>query len=75
VCVTYTMMPHSYDNIGLGFSWMIETCNIYLTTNNLIGCFKPLNASGFNAQVGIVFNLWLPERRYVKPAKQTEAMD
>ena len=75
VCVTYTMMPHSYDNIGLGFSWMIETCNIYLTTNNLIGCFKPLNASGFNAQVGIVFNLWLPERRYVKPAKQTAYME
>lgn len=75
VCATYTMMPHSYDNIGLGFSWMIETCNIYLTTNNLIGCFKPLNASGFNAQVGIVFNLWLPERRYVKPAKQTAYME
>ena len=75
VCVTYTMMPHSYDNIGLGFSWMIETCNIYLTTNNLIGCFKPLNASGFNAQVGIVFNLWLPERRYVKPEKQTAYME
>ena len=75
VCVTYTMMPHSYDNIGLGFSWMIETCNVYLTTNNLIGCFKPLNASGFNAQVGIVFNLWLPERRYVKPAKQTAYME
>jgi len=75
VCVTYTMMPHSYDNIGLGFSWMIETCNIYLTTNNLIGCFKPLNASAFNAQVGIVFNLWLPERKYVKPAKQMEAID
>jgi hypothetical protein len=54
---------------------MIETCNIYLTTNNLIGCFKPLNASGFNAQVGIVFNLWLPERRYVKPAKQTAYME
>jgi len=69
VCATYTIMPHSYDNIGLGLSWMIATCNIYLTTNNLLGCFKPLNASSFNAQVGIVFNLWMPERRYVKPAK------
>lgn len=66
VCATYTVMPHSYDNIGLGVSAMIETCNIYLTTNNVIGLFKPLNASSFNAQVGIVFNLWLPERRYIK---------
>ena len=63
VCATYTAMPHSYDNIGLGVSAMIETCNIFLTTNNLIGLFKPLNASGFNARVGIVFNLF-PERRY-----------
>ena len=65
VCATYTVMPHSYDNLGLGVSAMIETCNIYLTTNNLVGLFKPLNTSTFNAQVGIVFNLFLPERRYV----------
>ena len=66
VCATYTMMPHSYDNIGFGISAMIETCNIYLTTNNLFGLFKPMNASRFNAQVGIVFNLFLPERRYIE---------
>jgi len=65
VCATYTAMPDSYDNIGLGLSAMIETCNIYLTTNNLIGLFKPLNASAFNAQVGIVFNMFAPEKRFV----------
>ena len=38
VCVTYTMMPNSYDNIGLGISGrLFKTCNIYLTTNNVIG--------------------------------------
>ena len=58
VCAAYTMMPGSYDNFGFGISAMIETCNIYLTTNNLIGLFRPLNMSGFNAQVGIVFNLF-----------------
>lgn len=75
VCATYTMMPHSYDNIGLGVSAMIETCNIYLTTNNLIGLFKPLNTSAFNAQVGIVFNLWMPERRYVDESGKPEFLD
>lgn len=65
VCATYTMMPHSYDNIGLGISAMIASCNIYLTTNNVIGLFRPLNASGFNAQVGLVFNIGKPERRFV----------
>lgn len=63
VCATYTVMPGSYDNIGLGLSAMIGACNIYLTTNNLIGLFKPMNASGCNAQVGIVFNVWMPERK------------
>ena len=65
MCATYTMMPHSYDNIGLGVSAMISTCNIYLTTNNLIGLFTPLNRSAFNAQVGVVFNMFSPEKRYV----------
>ena len=75
VCATYTMMPHSYDNIGLGVSAMIETCNIYLTTNNLIGLFTPLNMSGFNAQAGIVFNLWIPERRYVDESGKPEYLE
>lgn len=58
VCATYTVMPDSYDNIGFGLSAMIATCNIYLTTNNVLGFYKPMNTSGFNAQVGIVFNLF-----------------
>ena len=58
VCATYTMMSHSYDNIGLGISGrLFKTCNIYLTTNNLIGFFKPLNSSALNARLGIVFVL------------------
>jgi hypothetical protein len=58
VCATYTMMPHSYDNIGLGISGrLFKTCNIYLTTNNLIGFFKPLNSGALNARLGIVFVL------------------
>ena len=66
VCATYTVMPNSYDNIGFGLSAMIATCNIYLTTNNVLAFFKPMNTSGFNAQAGIVFNLWQPEKRSVK---------
>lgn len=58
VCATYTMMPHSYDNIGLGISGrLFKTCNIYLTTNNVLGFIKPMNMSGLNVQVGIVFVL------------------
>ena len=58
VCVNYTMMPHSYDNIGLGIAGRLwKTCQIYLTTNNVLSFFKPLNTSGLNARVGVVFVL------------------
>ena len=75
VCATYTMMPHSYDNLGLGISAMIETCNIYLTTNNLFGLFNPMNTSGFNARVGIVFNLFMPERRYIDESEMPKYLE
>ena len=69
VCATYTVMPGSYDNIGLGLAGNFGPFHIYLTTNNIIGCFKPLNASGLNAQAGIVFNMWQPEKRHNKTSK------
>ena len=75
VCATYTVMPNSYDNIGFGIAGVFDTFHIYLTTNNIIGCFKPMNASGMNAQVGIVFNLWLPEKRFVDESGMPEYLE
>ena len=58
VCVTYTMMSNSYDNVGLGVSGRVsKTCNIYLTTNNIFGFFNPMNTSGMNVRLGMVFTL------------------
>lgn len=75
VCATYTVMKGSYDNIGLGVAGNFGTFHIYLTTNNLIGLFKPLNASAMNAQVGIVFNLRLPEKRYIDDSEMPEYLE
>ena len=75
VCATYTVMPGSYDNIGLGIAGVFDTFHIYLTTNNIIGCFSPLNASGLNAQMGIVFNLRLPEKRFVDESNKPEYLE
>lgn len=75
VCATYTIMPGSYANLGLGLSAMIETCNIYLTTNNIIGCFNPLNSSNVNAQVGIVFNLFREDRHTVDESGAPEFLE
>ena len=69
VCATYTMMKESYDNIGLGLAFNLGTFHIYAASNNVIGLFKPLNTSGLNAQFGIVFNLWTPERKISKAKK------
>ena len=75
VCATYTIMKGSYDNIGLGVAGNFGTFHIYLTTNNVIGLFKPLNASAMNAQVGIVFNLWLPDKRFVDDSEMPEFLE
>ena len=75
VCATYTIMPGSYDNIGLGIAGVFNTFHIYLTTNNVLGLFKPLNASAMNAQVGIVFNLWTPEKRFVDDSGRPEYLE
>ena len=75
VCATYTIMPDSYDNIGFGIAGVFNTFHIYLTTNNVIGLFKPMNASGLNAQAGIVFNLWMPEKRFVDESEKPEYLE
>ena len=75
VCATYTMMPGSYANFGLGLSAMIATCNIYVTTNNIIGCFNPLNSPNVNAQVGIVFNLFKEGRRTIDESETPEYLE
>lgn len=63
VCATYTVMPGSFDNIGLGVAGNFGSFHIYLATSNVIGLFKPMNASAFGAQAGIVFNLRQAEKR------------
>ena len=75
VCATYTIMKGSYDNIGLGVAGNFGTFHIYLTTNNLVGLFNPLNTSGFNVQAGIVFNLWLPDKRTVDESEMPEYLE
>ena len=75
VCVSYTAMPESYDNIGLGLSAMIETCNIYLTTNNLLGVFKPLNMSSYHIQLGIVFNMFAPGKRFIDESEKPNYLE
>ena len=75
VCASYTIMKGSYDNIGLGVAGNFGTFHIYLTTNNLVGLFNLLNTSGFNAQAGIVFNLWLPDKRTVDESEMPEYLE
>ena len=66
VCASYTMMKGSFDNLGLGLAFNLGAFHIYAATNNIIGCFKPLNTSSMDAQVGIVLNFWQPERKIAR---------
>lgn len=57
LCATYSMMKNSFDNLGFGFTCNLKFFHIYAATNNIIGCFKPLNTSGMNIQAGFVFTV------------------
>ena len=57
LCATYTMMRKSYDNIGFGVTCNLKFFHIYVATNNIIGCFNPINTSGVNVQAGIFFTV------------------
>lgn len=55
VVATYTMMPGSYDNVGVGLSANFGGLMFYVATNNLFGFFNPANISQMNLQFGISF--------------------
>jgi hypothetical protein len=55
VVATYTMMPGSFDNIGIGLSANFGGALLYFATNNLLGLFNPANITQVNAQFGISF--------------------
>ena len=57
LCATYSMMKNSFDNLGFGVTCNLEFFHIYVATNNIIGCFNPLNSSGVNVQAGIFFTV------------------
>ena len=75
VCATYTMMRCSFDNIGIGVAGNFDTFHIYLTTNNVLGFFMPMNTSALNAQVGIVFNLRMEERHTIDESGMPEYLE
>lgn len=55
VVATYTMMPGSFDNIGIGLSANFGGLLMYVATNNVLGFFNPANRTNLNAQFGISF--------------------
>ena len=55
VVTTYTMMPGSYDNIGIGLSANLGSVTLYVASNNVLGFFNPTNLTQTNLQFGISF--------------------
>ena len=52
---TYTMMPGSFDNLGIGLSANFGGLLMYVATNNIFGFFNPANRTNLNVQFGISF--------------------
>lgn len=52
---TYTVLPGSYDNLGVGLSANFGGLLMYVASNNVLAFFNPANRSMLNAQFGISF--------------------
>lgn len=57
VVATYTMMPGSFANLGLGLSGNFDGIVIYAASNNVFGFINPANISNVHLQFGISFAL------------------
>ena len=55
VVTTYTMMPGSYDNLGVGLSANFGGLMLYIASNNILGFFDAGNFSTVNLQMGLTF--------------------
>ena len=55
VVTSYTMMPGSYDNLGVGLSANFGGMLIYVATNSIFGLFNPANRTQMHVQLGLSF--------------------
>lgn len=55
LCAHYTIMPHSYGNIGFGLGLNLWPVYLYFTTGNLLSYVTPLSTKHINFQFGLVF--------------------
>ena len=52
---SYSMMPRSYGNLGMGVGFDLWPVYLYVATNNIIGAFTPLKSNYFSVSAGLVF--------------------
>lgn len=55
VVTTYTVMPGSYGNLGLGLSANLGGAVFYVASNNVFGFFFPASVSSLHLQFGLSF--------------------
>lgn len=56
LCATYTILPNSYANIGLGIGLACNGFQFYVATDNVLAAFEQLSSKNISIQTGIVFN-------------------
>lgn len=52
---TYTMMPGSYNNLGVGLSANLGGLLLFVATNNVLAFFNPANSGAMSVQMGLSF--------------------
>lgn len=56
LCVNYTVLPHSYANVGVGVGFAFNGFQLYVATDNVLAPIKMLSTRQAGLQAGIVFS-------------------
>lgn len=76
VVATYTIMPGSYDNIGIGLSANFGVVHLYVASNNVLAFVNPVNSTHLNFRFGISFtSLTKADRMETVFLKERESED
>lgn len=69
ICLSYTLAPKSYDNLGVGLGFDVGPVNVFFTAHNIIPAINWTRWSKITASAGIVVN-WGHIRKYWEERKE-----
>ena len=70
IMASYSIMPGSYGNLGVGLGFDLWPVYLYVASNNVINTVNPLNAKHLNVSAGLIFKWGRAKDKWTKKIEQ-----